>query len=500
MKWKNAVKTSVKAVLFLAILAALFMAATRLLRTKWVTQNQEEYIYSNLYDLNEDSLDVLILGNSQAVYGFSPVEMYDYAGISAYSLGGSSAALMSNYYWMLETCKTQSPSLVILDVSGLLEPFREHYERERIDVMRFSQNKIDNILAMDGLAEDSLLSYFIPMLKYHSRWSELEGADFGYGVNSDLTYRGQDLEDYCKKGLTYSKLIIDNDDPEEDLREMYDYQLEYFDNIYTYCQENDMELLLVKTPKYSWIGSDAAQVQELADSYGLTYIDFNWEEMLNVIGYDITTDMKDSDHLNVKGAEKLSDWLCDYIRENYDLPDRREDETFDLQINRELYETERTDAYLCSTTDPVEWLTLLKEHSDCDIFLSLYGDATGLVSDEMAALLADLGLKTDLTALSDGECLVAWLTNDGASVEEKTADGYVRIHGEMENGVAYDIASRNRGEGEQMTRLSIGGEDQSINTAGLNITVYDQEQDLVIETVCIDLETGEMTCVTRADS
>ncbi len=51
-----------------------------------------------------------------------------------------------------------------------------------------------------------------------------------------------------------------------------------------------------------------------------------------------------------------------------------------------------------------------------------------------------------------------------------------------------------------MARLSIGGEDQSVNTAGLNITAYDREQDLVIETVCIDLETGEMTCVTRADS
>ncbi len=419
MKWKSAVKTGIKTIVFLAILAALFASASHLLRTKWVTQNQEEYIYSNLYELNEDSLDVLILGNSQAVYGFSPVEMYDYAGISAYSLGGSSASLMSNYYWMLETCKTQSPSLVVLDVSSLLEPFREHYERERIDMMQFSQNKIDNILAMDGLAEDSLLSYFVPILKYHTRWSELEDVDFGYGVNSELSYRGQDLEDYCKKGLTYSKLIIDNDDPEDDLREMYDYQLEYFDNICTYCQQNDMELLLVKTPKYTWVGSDAAQVQALADKYGLTYIDFNWEEMLDAIGYDIETDMKDVDHLNVRGADKLSDWLSDYIRANYDLPDRWEDETFDLQINRELYETEHTDAYLVSTTDPIEWLTLLKQHSDCDIFLSLYGDATGLVSDEMAALLADLGLETDMTALSDGECLVAWLTNDGASVEEK---------------------------------------------------------------------------------
>ncbi|MCD8051627.1 MAG: hypothetical protein LUE89_08120 [Clostridiales bacterium] len=498
MKWKNAVKVGLKAVAFLAILAALFLAASQLLRTKWVTQNQEEYIYGNLYDLNEDSLDVLILGNSQAVYGFSPVEMYDRAGISAYTLGGSSAALMSNYYWMLEACKTQNPSLVILDVSGLLEPFRENYERERIDVMRFSMNKVQNILAMDGLAEDSLLSYFVPMLKYHTRWSELNGTDFGYGVNSDLTYRGQDLEDYCKNTLNYKKLIIDNDDPEANLREMYDYQVEYFDKIYTYCQENGMELLLVKTPKYSWIGSDATQVQALADEYGLTYIDFNWEEMLNAIGYDIKTDMKDADHLNVQGADKLSDWLCDYLKEHYDLPDRREDETFDLQINRELYETEHTDAYLCSTTDPAAWLTLLAQHTSCDIFLSTYGDVAGLVDDELAALLADLGLETDLNTLESGYGFVAWLTNDGTSVEEATDSGYVRIEGTMDNGVSYQVVSRNQENNKQSKQL-IGGEDQSVNTQGLNITVYDQEQDLVIETVCIDLETGEMTCVTRPD-
>ncbi|MCD8007840.1 MAG: hypothetical protein LUF68_02715, partial [Clostridiales bacterium] len=278
-----------------------------------------------------------------------------------------------------------------------------------------------------------------------------------------------------------------------------DYQVEYFDKIYTYCQENDMELLLVKTPKYSWIGSDAAQVQALADSYGLTYIDFNWEAMLTAIGFDINTDMKDYDHLNVLGAEKLSDWLCDYLGENYDLPDRREDETFDLQINRELYETERTDAYLCSTTDPVEWLTLLKQHTSCDIFLSTCGDVAGLVDDETAALLADLGLETDLNALPEGNGFVAWLTNDGTSVEEKTDSKYVSISGTMDNGVSYQVVSRNQKNNKQSKQF-IGGEDQSVNTQGLNITVYDQEQDLVIETVCIDLETGEMTCVTRADS
>ncbi|MCC8121548.1 MAG: hypothetical protein LIO42_06160, partial [Oscillospiraceae bacterium] len=296
----------------------------------------------------------------------------------------------------------------------------------------------------------------------------------------------------------YTTLVIDNDDPEADVREMYDYQVAYFEKIVDYCRENDIELLLFKTPKGSWTLSDSNQVQTLADSCGLTYLDFNYEELLEAIGFDITTDMKDKDHLNTSGADKLSDYLADYAAAQYDLPDLREDLDYDLQINEKLYETERTDAYLCATTDPAAWLALLKEHSDCDIFLSTYSDTAGLVSDELAALLADLGLETDLNALEEGYGFVAWLTNDGTSVEEKTEESYVSISGTLDNGVAYQVTSCNQSNRKQSKQL-IGGEDQSINTPGLNITVYDESTETIIETVAIDLETGEMTCVTRSD-
>ncbi|MCD8335010.1 MAG: hypothetical protein LUC35_06690 [Clostridiales bacterium] len=499
MKKKAILKNGIKAVAFLLIFALLFQLTTELLRTKWVYDNQERYVYSGLYETAADSIDVLVLGSSQVTFGVSPVVLYDRAGISSYSLGGANASVVSNYYWLIEAEMTQDPSVVVLETSCMLEKLSASHERMRLDGMKLSANKLRFIQSFQDCTNESFLSFAVPLIKYHTRWSKLTSVDFDPDIYSSLCYRGFNVTDRCKKGLKYETMVIDNDDPEENVRKLYDYQVEYFEKIVAYCQENGVELLLIKTPKYSWTGSDSNQIQALADTCGLTYLDFNYEELMEAMDFDITTDMKDQDHLNTTGADKLSSYLADYLTEHCDLPDRRNDADYDLQIDRELYETERTDARLTAATDPAEWLALLKKHTACDILLSTYGDTAGLVSDELAALLADLGLETDLNALEEGYGFVARLTNDGTSVEEKTEKGYVSLSGELDDGTTYQVSIRNESSSKQSRQL-IAGEDRSVDSQGLNITVYDQEEGLTIETVCIDLETGEMTCVTRADS
>ncbi|MCD8007839.1 MAG: hypothetical protein LUF68_02710 [Clostridiales bacterium] len=499
MSGKVTLKNGIKAVAFLVVFALLLHLSTELLRSKWTDDNQDRYVLQNFYDLDEDSLDVLILGSSQVIYGVDPVELYDYAGISAYCLGGASASLMSNYYWLIEVEKTQSPSVILLETSSLLEKIKEYQERKRVDEMRFSLNRLWFIRDLTGLSSvsESFVSYLFPMIKYHTRWSALTAKDFGVGLDYDLAYRGFDIADTCKNGLDYDLMIIDNDDPEENVRELYSYQQEYFVKIAEYCQENDIELVLFKTPKYSWKASDAVQVQALADEYGLTYLDYNWEALLLSFDYNIDTDMKDYDHLSTLGAGKFSDCLADYLTANFDLPDRREDPDYDLQINRDAYDQEHTDAALVTTTDAVEWLTLLTQHTTCDVFIATNGDVSGQVSDEIAALLAQLGLETDLNTLASGDCLVAWLTNDGTSVEEVAQAGKAQISGTLGNGVSYSIVSKNQ-NGTATAELSIDSSDTCINGAGLNIRVYSEDRLLALETVCIDLETGEMTCKPRS--
>ena len=71
---------------------------------------------------------------------------------------------------------------------------------------------------------------------------------------------------------------------------------------------------------------------------GVTYIDFN--KMYDELSLDFTTDMAEKVHLNFSGTKKLTEYLGNYIVNNYDIPDRRGDAKYsswdvDAKINRD---------------------------------------------------------------------------------------------------------------------------------------------------------------------
>lgn len=66
-------------------------------------------------------------------------------------------------------------------------------------------------------------------------------------------------------------------------------------------------------------------VYAVAEEYGVNYI--NFVEMDNVVDY--TTDCYDSgSHLNPSGARKVTDYLGRYMKEHYNIPDRRNDKNY----------------------------------------------------------------------------------------------------------------------------------------------------------------------------
>ena len=51
--------------------------------------------------------------------------------------------------------------------------------------------------------------------------------------------------------------------------------------------------------------------------------------LLDDIGLDWTHDTADGgDHLNIYGAEKVSKYIGNYLNDNYDIPDRRDDSDY----------------------------------------------------------------------------------------------------------------------------------------------------------------------------
>lgn len=53
---------------------------------------------------------------------------------------------------------------------------------------------------------------------------------------------------------------------------------------------------------------------------------FNYEKLADAVGIDYNTDTYDAGlHMNLAGAEKLSGYFGQYLKENYELTDYRDD-------------------------------------------------------------------------------------------------------------------------------------------------------------------------------
>ena len=47
-----------------------------------------------------------------------------------------------------------------------------------------------------------------------------------------------------------------------------------------------------------------------------------------MMGLDFETDFNDFSHLNLQGTVKYTDFLAKYIKSEFDIPDRRQDERY----------------------------------------------------------------------------------------------------------------------------------------------------------------------------
>lgn len=166
-----------------------------------------------------------------------------------------------------------------------------------------------------------MLDYIFPILRYHSRWSDLSSEDFEYMFHKDkVSHNGYYMR-------VDTRPVDDFPEPEK----LSDYTLgdkamEYLDKMRVLCEENGIELVLVKSPSLypHWYDEWDEQIVEYADKYGLDY--FNYEKLADEVGIDYNTDTYDAGlHLNLSGAEKLSEYFGKYLTETYDLTDYRED-------------------------------------------------------------------------------------------------------------------------------------------------------------------------------
>ena len=105
-------------------------------------------------------------------------------------------------------------------------------------------------------------------------------------------------------------------------------ELKYFEKIADLCKENSIELISVEFPSIqTWNNSKKEKVEQIAKDNNVRFLDLH--DVLDEIGIDWSKDTGDEGyHLNISGAEKISDYLGKFLSENYEFENYKNEEVY----------------------------------------------------------------------------------------------------------------------------------------------------------------------------
>ena len=273
--------------------------------------------------------------------------------------------------------------------------------------------------------------------------------------------------------MTYDKICTDNDEIDSSVSMQEDVERVFLKMI-EYCEKNNIQLVLIKTPKEDWNKTKMQQVQALADQYGITFIDFNTSEMLKKTGIIVEEDMWDKEHLNIRGVKKLTDYVSEYLLEHYEISDGRKTKAYDTQ-QAENYRIDWQDKYIRSSYS-LDELSDLMQNERYDVLFQTSIPVSETWSEDCQKDLEKIGLTNRLMDVKDANFVGQY--SNGNVVEEHTIQGDVSFTGEFENGVFYQWDGAN-------AKITIGEEEIAFNMVGVNVVVYDKQNGNVVDTFTI---------------
>ena len=315
----------------------------RLLQPKYINDIIEGRLIEEYYD-NAGGNDVIFIGDCECYENISPITMWEEYGITSYIRGSSQQLMWQSYYLLEETLKYETPQVVVFNVLAMKynEPQKEAYNRLTLDGMRWSLSKLRDVKA-SMMEDEDLITYIFPLLRYHSRWSELTEEDWEYMFKTKKSFHQGYLMRVDVRPVT----------AEPTVRPLKDYSFgetswEYMNKITQLCKDNGIELVLMKAPSIypAWYDQWETQMEDYAAENGLLYV--NFLELLDEVGIDFTTDTYDNGlHLNLSGAEKMAHYFGKILQDTYDLTDHRAeaDTSAKWQEKVDFYNAMRDDQY-----------------------------------------------------------------------------------------------------------------------------------------------------------
>lgn len=297
----------------------------------------------NFYKLEDHSLDMVLIGASTAFTDYSAPLAFKEFGFTSYSLATNMAPMGIAKSMLIETLKTQSPKIILIDINGILYndklETREGALRLWIDNMPLSQNKINTIQEL--VPKEEQMAYYFPFLKYHSNWQDLS-ENAKNSVDEVLNWDNTHLSSMGMQGSTK----IDPQKETINIKEhtqtspMHQISGKRLKELLEYCKNNGLKnIVFTNMPRYytkkmipERERNNAAKV--LIKEYGYECLDF--DDYVKEIGLNPETDFYNQNHLNIYGQKKLTMYLGKLLENRYHLSDTNHDKDVIERYQKEV--------------------------------------------------------------------------------------------------------------------------------------------------------------------
>lgn len=297
-------KIILKCITFLAILFLILIILSKIFIPKNNTKEagipKNKIKQTGVLAEPENTLDVIIMGDSESYTSFIPLEAWNKYGYTSYVCGSPAQKLPAIETMLQEILKKQQPKIVMLEANTI-------YQKASLTapIVQIG-NKI------------------LPIIQYHNRWKNINQNDFFGKVEYTKIQRDKGFyfsekidpgknKNYMKKSNKTTKIARIN-------------KL-YVKMIKKYCDSKGIEFILYSSPSpVNWTTSKHNGIKSLAKELGVEYIDLNL--MTDKLSIDWEKDSRDKgDHLNYTGSLKTTAVLADYLN-NKNLPNHKNDELY----------------------------------------------------------------------------------------------------------------------------------------------------------------------------
>lgn len=423
-------KRFVSCVILLSMLLVAIFCATNLFEKK-----DSDTKYNKFFEHSRD-FDVLFFGSSHVINGVYPMELWDDYGFTSYNFGGHSSQIATSYWVLKNALDYAKPKVVVIDCFEV--SFQQKtsnnfsFVHMALDTFPLSNNKIKAAydLLDDKEMQKKIKNYEIEEKEkrtilgilwdysvYHSRWEEIDKADFEltenleYGAESRICIAqpGTITENSGKKlteetvGIKYLKKMIEE------------------------CKTEGIEVILTYLPypitgEFEW--TEINTLYDLSKEYDVDFLDFM---SMNIVDY--STDCCDpSSHLNPSGALKVTNYLGEFLKNNYHIQDHRNNLLYDYW-NEDYKKYEKLKNVRLSMVDDLNTYLMLLEDKNYGYIMNI-GDNSIFSDETTIKLLKNKGVNIENISENTKHIIICGDNIEiiNTNINENGDYGKIRIH------------------------------------------------------------------------